>query len=142
MEFALVLPVFLLILMSLFDAGRVIYAQNAITGAARDAVRLAAVSPGYTTAKYAAIRKLAQDAAVGVTITTTSIKGESVTCPAGQADATVPGTCFYPANVTAGSRIVVKVSVVVPLITPIIAAILSPFTLSSTSEGLIQCTGC
>lgn len=42
-EFALILPLFLLILFGLFDVGRAIYAFNTINQAAREAARLAIV---------------------------------------------------------------------------------------------------
>lgn len=43
-EFALVLPMVILLLLALFDAGRAVYAYNAITNAAREGARLAIVN--------------------------------------------------------------------------------------------------
>jgi Flp pilus assembly protein TadG len=43
-EFALVLPVFLLILFGIIDAGRLIYTYNTIANAARDGARVAIVN--------------------------------------------------------------------------------------------------
>ena len=48
MEFALVLPLFILILVGIFDFGRAIYAYNTIQNAARQAVRLAIVDQNTT----------------------------------------------------------------------------------------------
>ena len=42
-EFALILPIFLLVLIGIFDFGRAVYAYNTISNAAREAVRLAIV---------------------------------------------------------------------------------------------------
>jgi Flp pilus assembly protein TadG len=42
-EFALVLPIFILILVGIFDLGRAVYAFNTVNNAAREAVRLAIV---------------------------------------------------------------------------------------------------
>lgn len=42
-EFALILPVFILVLMGIFDLGRAVYAFNTISNASREAVRLAIV---------------------------------------------------------------------------------------------------
>jgi Flp pilus assembly protein TadG len=42
-EFALVLPVFVLVLMGIFDLGRAVYAYNTISNAARSAIRVAIV---------------------------------------------------------------------------------------------------
>ena len=43
-EFALVLPIFLLLLVALFDLGRAVFAYNTLTNAAREGVRLAIVN--------------------------------------------------------------------------------------------------
>jgi Flp pilus assembly protein TadG len=43
-EFALVLPVFVLVLVSLFDLGRAVFAYNTLTNAAREGARLAIVN--------------------------------------------------------------------------------------------------
>jgi Flp pilus assembly protein TadG len=43
-EFALVIPVFLLLLMAVFDLGRAVFAYNSITNAAREGARLAIVN--------------------------------------------------------------------------------------------------
>jgi Flp pilus assembly protein TadG len=42
-EFALILPIFVLLLVGIFDFGRAIYAYNTIANAAREAVRVAIV---------------------------------------------------------------------------------------------------
>ena len=43
-EFALVIPVFLLLLVGLFDLGRAVFAYNTLTNAAREGARLAIVN--------------------------------------------------------------------------------------------------
>ena len=43
-EFALVIPIFLLIFVALFDLGRAVFAYNTLTNAAREGVRLAIVN--------------------------------------------------------------------------------------------------
>jgi hypothetical protein len=43
-EFAFVLPVFILVLVGLFDLGRAVFAYNTITNAAREGARLAIVN--------------------------------------------------------------------------------------------------
>lgn len=67
-EFALIVPVFVLILIGLLDVGRAVYASNAINNAARQAARLAIVdqTPQHIRARAAA-------AAVGVGITEASV---------------------------------------------------------------------
>src|SRR6187401_3174558 len=43
MEFALVIPLFLLLMVALFDLGRAVFAYNTLTNAAREGARLAIV---------------------------------------------------------------------------------------------------
>ena len=121
-EFALVLPVFLLLLMILFDFGRVIYAQNAITQGARAATRFASVSAPQSDA---AIRDRARAMAPGVSLADTAIIGES--------------DQFYPEGTAEGSRVVVHITLDVPLATPIISNILGgSITVDVTSEDLVR----
>lgn len=60
-EFALILPLFLLILIGIFDFGRALYAYNAIANASRSAVRVAIVNQHVD-----AVRSEAAREAVGV----------------------------------------------------------------------------
>ncbi|HLE59087.1 MAG TPA: TadE family protein, partial [Candidatus Limnocylindria bacterium] len=47
-EFALILPIFLLVLVGIFDMGRAVYAYNTISNASRQAVRLGIVDQNVT----------------------------------------------------------------------------------------------
>lgn len=47
-EFALILPIFVLVLVGIFDFGRAVYAYNTISNASREAVRLAIVDQNTT----------------------------------------------------------------------------------------------
>jgi len=71
-EFALVLPIFLLIVLGVFDVGRVIWATTSLNSAAREAARFAIVHGG----------------------------SDSNTCPIGPQDPEfapkVAGSCVYP----------------------------------------------
>jgi Flp pilus assembly protein TadG len=60
-EFALVLPVFLLLIFGIIDLGRGVYAYNTIQNAAREAVRVAIVDQNEDV-----ILKEEQDHAVGL----------------------------------------------------------------------------
>jgi len=66
-EFALVLPVLLLIVFGIIDFGRALNAQIVLTGAAREGVRLAAL--GYTNAAIQARVAAAAPDLSGVTVT-------------------------------------------------------------------------
>ena len=155
MEFALVLPIFLLLLMTLFDFGRVIYAQHTINQDAREGTRKGAVSAdslstsAQFTARFAAIRAAARVMAPAVALTDANIKGATGACSTATGTPAMPndgttGACFYPngVNNTGGStppKIVVKITVSVPLITPIISNILGgSISLSATSEELLK----
>jgi Flp pilus assembly protein TadG len=47
-EFALILPIFILVLVGIFDLGRAVYAFNTISNAAREAMRVAIVDQNTT----------------------------------------------------------------------------------------------
>ncbi len=142
MEFAMVIPIFLLLLFILIDFGRVIFAQNAITQDAREGSRRGVVSAAYDTTIYAAIRSAALVGTPAVPMTAASITGEAGACsakPGGVDDPTSPTTCFYPDGTKKGNRVVVNITVTVPLLTPIIAQIVGgSFTISTQSIGFVQ----
>ncbi len=58
-EFALVIPVFLVILMGVADLGRAVFAYNSITNAAREGARLAIVNQDVTSIKERAVSQAA-----------------------------------------------------------------------------------
>ena len=144
-EFALVLPIFLLILMSLLDFGRIVYAQHTINQDAAEGARVGAVSAdglvtsAEFTARYAKIRAAAQLMAPAVpmnnlTTVAASIKGAPGACAGATGTPAMPNdgstaACFYPNGVnnvglTTPPKIVVSIAVKVDLITPIISFIL------------------
>ena len=125
-EFALIVPIFALLLFALLDFGRVVYVQNTITQAAREAIRVAMLEPSDSSAKYSAIRAAALNAAPGVGLTSADVDGAGCT------------DCFYPNGTEPGSLVVVRVSNSVSLMTPLLAQVLGgTFTLQSTSRGFI-----
>jgi len=69
-EFALVIPIFLLILIAIFDLGRGVFAYNSITNAAREGARLAIVNQttASITAKAIANAAIAETDAPNVTV--------------------------------------------------------------------------
>lgn len=166
-EVAVVLPVFLVLLMTLFDFGRLIFAQNTINQDAREGVRKGIVSTSgldtnakFTT-RFADIRAAARLMAPAVPITDASIFGAPGACSAVKnspifgtpampddavtpADPTVTNSCFYPngasnANAATPAKVVVRIQVRVDFITPIISNILGGgITISAQAEQLIQ----
>jgi len=146
-EVALILPAFLFLILILFDFGRVIYAQNAITNDARAGARVAIVDAGFDTVKYAEIRAAAKQFSPLTALNDSNILGRAgVACPV--ADPVAAGTCFYPdppvsGQPVAGQATEVNISVTVPIITPIISQVLGgSVTLTAQSVNFIQCSGC
>ena len=123
-EFALVLPVFMVLLMALLDFGRVVFAQNTVAQAAREAARFAAVSPAQSKADQ--IRATAIRTGVGLGLTSANISGAGC------------ASCFYPDGTDQGDRAVVTVSVQVDIITPLISQLMGgSFVVQATSRAYI-----
>jgi len=123
-EFAMVLPIFMVLLFALLDFGRVVYAQNTVAQAAREAARFAAVSPSESKADL--IRQTAIRMAPGLGLTAANITG------AGCAN------CFYPDGTDQGDRAVVTVSVHIDILTPLISQLMGgSFDVQSTSRSYI-----
>jgi Flp pilus assembly protein TadG len=150
-EFAVILPVFLLILMILFDFGRVVYAQNTITNNARTAVRAASVDARFSLDKYAQIREAARRMSPLVPVADIHILGAPGDCDGvvDVVDGNPTEACFYPdgpdgaGNPTAGDSVEVNLSVSVPLITPVVSSVLGgSVALTARSVGFVHCSGC
>lgn len=56
-EFALILPVFILLLVGLFDVGRAVYGYNTVSNASREAARVAIVDQTLATIKAQAVQR-------------------------------------------------------------------------------------
>lgn len=142
-EFAVIVPVFLLLLFALLDFGRVIYAQQTITQDAREGARVglvAAHDSPVTTTSYQKIRDAALKMAPGVTLTNANITGLAGACASTVADSISAATCFFPDGVsctdpTNQPRVVVKISVTVPLLTPIISNLVGS-SLTPTAQSI------
>ena len=116
-EIALVLPVFLLLLMAIFDFGRAIYAYNTVGNASRAAARVAIVNQDTT-----AIEARAMEQTVGmnpdeVTVDTSALLTNCVTDPP-----------------KIGCVVTVTVEYDWTPITPIIGTVVGPILLSATTS--------
>ena len=130
-EFALIVPIFLALLLGLLDLGRVVYAQNAITQDVHAATRFGSVDAPWDAAE---IISKAKEVSPAVAFPDSAISGED-------ADPPLTGTSgdYYPDGVTAGGRVVVQISLPVPLLTPIISNIFGgSITVSARSEELVR----
>lgn len=123
-EFALILPLLLLIFMGIVDFGRAIYAYNSVSNAAREGARLAIVDQriGAGGAYLAAIEAANQATALGLDPTNST-----------QVLVTFPTSTTCPA-ISAGCPARVRVQYYFSPITPIIGRILGPLTVGSTTE--------
>lgn len=122
-EFALVIPLVILILLGIFDFGRAIYAYNTVSNAAREAARVAIVNPD-----VAAVQAEASSQAVAL-----GISPASITVEFWQADLGAP--CNPPEF---GCVAEVTVPYQWQAITPVIGNIIGPIQISSTSRVPIE----
>jgi hypothetical protein len=146
-EFALVLPLILLVLMGVFDLGRGIFAFNEVSNAAREGGRTGIVNQTLTDIRS---RAAAQAIALGIPTTPPAscpTNGGSPTAPSDpagicvailQPDGKTVGACS--ASPAIGCVVVVSVKSTFNALTPIIGNILGAIPLSSTTRQMIEAT--
>jgi Flp pilus assembly protein TadG len=130
-EFALVFPLFILLLLAVFDIGRAVFAYNGITNAAREGARLAIVNQ--TTAS---ITTRATDQAPGAPVTVCVVllapgqtTNDCASTPAGS-------RCAVPPLI--GCVASVEVATQYRAITPVIGNLIGPMTLTARTEIPIE----
>jgi hypothetical protein len=138
-EFALILPVLLLILLGTIDTGRLIFAYNAVSNAAREGGRTAIVNQ-----TPAEVRQRAAEQATVLGIS----PADPGSCPAAGGPTPQPtGVCFVlrsrdesAACPTAeiGCTAIVAAKWEYRAITPIIGDLLGPMSVSSTTRQLVE----
>jgi Flp pilus assembly protein TadG len=135
-EFALILPVFLLIIFGVFDAGRLIFTYNTISNASRSAARVAIVNQstaGTNTCDTTQATAFAEGCALvaGAAIGTASADV--------QIDyKTADGAASCPNPKYIGCLAVVQVTGHFQALTPIIGQIIGPTTVTSTTTMPIE----
>jgi Flp pilus assembly protein TadG len=122
-EFAIVLPILLLILLALFDVGRLVFAYNDITNAARNGARVAIVDQTANTARDTAIA----GADLGLLPADVAVQYRK---------ADLSGAC--PTPYALGCVATVKVSYTWQAITPIIGGLLGPIKVSTETTLPIE----
>lgn len=130
-EFALVLPIFLLLMFGIFDVGRAVFAYNAITNSAREAARLAIVNQ--TTAS---IQQRAQDQSPGSAVTTCIVLLKPGLTSSDCAATPVASKCAAPPVV--GCVASVEVRTTWAAITPIVGSVIGPLSLTARSEVPVE----
>ena len=148
-ETALILPIFLLLLMGLIDVGRAVFAYSTAGEAARQAARVAAVNQlpdslacdqsrpvetsSSATAHWSALQcAIAAGKSIGVTASDVTV---SYATPSGS---TLVCQTVTTMSVNVGCYATVTVTTTWSPITPIVAGILGPIQLSSTSTMPIE----
>ena len=115
-EFGLVLPVLLLLFMAIFDFGRLIYAYNTVSNAARAGAREAVIDQN-----VAVIEARAKTVFLGLPSADITVNSSWPNCPT-------------PANRKIGCTSSVTVSYSWSAITPIIGRIIGPISVSATAS--------
>jgi Flp pilus assembly protein TadG len=135
-EFALVLPIFLVVVLGIFDLGRAVFAYNTLTNAAREGARLAIVNQNVASVSS---RTVNQAISLGLT-------SADVTVHYYRDDGTIPTSSDpLPADdlACAGSVpldcvVVVRASYSWTAFTPGIGQLVGPKTLTATSVQPIE----
>jgi Flp pilus assembly protein TadG len=122
-EFALVIPIVLLVFMGIFDVGRMIFAYNNISNAAREGART-----GIVNQNQAAIETEARAATTGLAASDVTVPPPVITC-----------TPVTPVKI--GCLISVRVDYTWRPLTPIIGNIIGPITLSATTAMPVEHVG-
>lgn len=137
-EFALILPIFVLVLVGIFDLGRAVYVFNTLNNAAREAVRVAIVNQNCT-----AIGNEAESAAVSVGIDWNAALG----CNAAANDVEIrflqpDYTATAPCSATPRMGCIVEVTVQYEYTaaTPIVGNIIGVLNLEGSSRQPIERT--
>jgi Flp pilus assembly protein TadG len=140
-EFALVIPLFLVMLFGIIDIGRVIWANDALANAAREGARYASVTgsslvtPTSTKADiktYTRNYAIAAGTNVIVTVCYSAVANSSATAGC-SGDTNSPAT----ASNDRGSLVTVQVTSTVPILTGALLG-MGAFTVSGTSTVLVN----
>ena len=123
-EFALIFPVFILLLVLVFDFGRAIYAHSTISNAARAGARVAIVDQ-----TLAGIKAKALAQTVGLNPDDIDVPNPIFGCP-------LPTPPVGPLKI--GCEAEVTVEYAYQPLTPIVGNILGPMTLSATTRFPIE----
>ncbi|MHB8891147.1 MAG: TadE family protein [Candidatus Limnocylindrales bacterium] len=123
-EFALAIPLVLLLIVAVFDVGRAVFAYNAITNAAREGARLAIVNQDVTSVQARAVGQ------AGGTTTTADVAVAFIESSSGD---TCDGAGGNPA-LAIGCSAQVTVTTRWQAITPLIGSVLGPMTFTAVAS--------
>ena len=133
-EFTIILPVIVLVVLGLFDLGRGVFAYNSLAQAARQASRMAMVDQDATRVKAVAI---ASAPTLGLTNSNVTVCFK--TDESSQTNCNLPTTDNCPeATRVIGCLAIVTTTLSYQPITPVISTLFSSIALSSTSIQAIE----
>ena len=124
-EFALIFPILILVLVAIFDVGRLVFAYNTITNAAREATRFAIVDQTDTLIKAEAIN---QATSLGLVAGDVSVEFCNP----------VTNVCSTTRPTNLDALVKVRVSYAWSAITPIIGNLIGPKTITADSRMVIE----
>jgi Flp pilus assembly protein TadG len=137
-EFSLVFPVFVLVVLGIFDGGRLIYAYNTVSNASRDAARVAIVNQSTsgtatcdTTSTSAWYEGCAIASAIALDVTTSDVTVSYLD----PTDASEKTLCSPP---SIGCIAVVTVQTTYRAITPVIGQLIGDIRVSSTTKMPVE----
>ena len=129
-EFALIFPIFMLVLLGIFDIGRAVFAYNTITNSAREGARLAIVNQDSTSITS---RVEGQSPAAAPTTCVVFLKSGRTT-----SDCATTPAADKCAAIAVGCVASVEVRSLFQAITPIIGNIMGPATFTARSEVPVE----
>jgi Flp pilus assembly protein TadG len=135
-EFALAIPLLLVIVFGIFDLGRAVYASSTLNNAAREAARLAIVDQ-----TLADVQARGASAAVSLAVDTSAIDVDFRSASASE----TPGSCTLPSGGSAvGTDAIVACLAVVTIsyeytaATPIVGSVVGPITLTGEARFPVE----
>lgn len=128
-EFALVIPIFLLLIFGILDLGRAVYAYSTLNNAAREGARVAHVDQ-----TLSHIRSVASGHAVGLGLTAANVAVEYRSA----SDPDDPCPVAIGTKESFGCTAVVRVSYVFTAATPLIGRIVGDINMAGESSMIIQ----
>lgn len=123
-EFALILPIFVLVLVGIFDFGRGVYAYNTISNASREAVRIGIVDQNVGRLQAEAVKASVALGAVPGDVDVAFLTPD------------LQGTCVSPADI--GCVVEITVHYQYNAATPIISNLVGTIDMTSTTRQPIE----
>jgi len=123
-EFALILPIFVLVLVGIFDFGRAVYAYNTISNASREAVRIGIVDQNVGVLEAEAVKASVALGAVPGDVDVAFLTND------------LSGTCAVPISI--GCVVEITVHYRYNAATPIVSNLVGTIDMTSTTRQVVE----